>query len=89
MLPAPFPPLLTGANGLANPRDFLCPVAAYEDREVSFTVVSKFQGKLFSAKQVRSNYYLSTLTENLNKAQMLSAVTLVTLGPPRVTAVHA
>ena len=50
-LPPSFP---TGANGLANPRDFLCPVAAYEDREVpsGFTVVSKFQGKLFSAKQV-------------------------------------
>ena len=25
-----------GANGLANPRDFLTPVAAYEDREGSF-----------------------------------------------------
>ncbi len=39
-----------GANGLANPRDFLTPVAAFEDREGSFEVVSKFLGRLWSAK---------------------------------------
>ena len=36
-----------GANGLANSRDFLTPVAAYEDREGAFEVVSKFLGKLW------------------------------------------
>ncbi|GFU15013.1 homogentisate 1,2-dioxygenase [Nephila pilipes] len=42
-----------GANGLANPRDFLTPVALYEDREVeTYTIVKKFQGKLFAAHQV-------------------------------------
>ena len=41
-----------GANGLANARDFLCPVAWYEDREVEYTVLSKFQGALFAAQQV-------------------------------------
>jgi homogentisate 1,2-dioxygenase len=43
-----------GANGLANPRDFLTPVAWFEDRRPSdgYTVISKFQGALFSAKQV-------------------------------------
>uniref|UniRef100_F7DAA9 Homogentisate 1,2-dioxygenase n=1 Tax=Callithrix jacchus TaxID=9483 RepID=F7DAA9_CALJA len=42
-----------GANGLANPRDFLIPVAWYEDRQVpaGYTVINKFQGKLFAAKQ--------------------------------------
>ncbi|KAL4624877.1 homogentisate 1,2-dioxygenase [Arapaima gigas] len=42
-----------GANGLANPRDFLVPVAWYEDREVpgGYTVVNKFQGKLFLSQQ--------------------------------------
>ncbi|KAH1186276.1 homogentisate 1,2-dioxygenase isoform X1 [Mauremys mutica] len=42
-----------GANGLANPRDFLVPVAWYEDRQVAgdYTVISKYQGKLFSAQQ--------------------------------------
>jgi homogentisate 1,2-dioxygenase len=38
-----------GANGLANPRDFLTPVAAYEQREGSFEVVAKFCGNLWSA----------------------------------------
>ncbi|XP_057681023.1 homogentisate 1,2-dioxygenase [Corythoichthys intestinalis] len=42
-----------GANGLANPRDFLCPVAWYEDRQVStgYAVVNKYQGKLFACQQ--------------------------------------
>ena len=39
-----------GANGLANPRDFLAPVAAYEDREGDFELVAKFQGGLWSAR---------------------------------------
>jgi len=39
-----------GSNGLANPRDFLTPVAAYEDREGDFTLVAKFGGRLWSAK---------------------------------------
>jgi homogentisate 1,2-dioxygenase len=38
-----------GSNGLANSRDFLTPVAAYEDRDGDFTLVSKFLGKLYSA----------------------------------------
>jgi len=39
-----------GSNGLANPRDFLTPVAAYEDREGDFTLVAKFGGRLWAAK---------------------------------------
>jgi homogentisate 1,2-dioxygenase len=39
-----------GANGLANSRDFLTPVAAFQDREGSFEVVSKFLGRLWSAR---------------------------------------
>jgi len=39
-----------GSNGLANPRDFLTPVAAYEDREGDFSLVVKFGGRLWSAK---------------------------------------
>ncbi|XP_048577318.1 homogentisate 1,2-dioxygenase [Nematostella vectensis] len=46
-----------GANGLANPRDFLTPVAWYEDRDLEeFTVVSKYQGKLFAATQKHSPF---------------------------------
>jgi homogentisate 1,2-dioxygenase len=39
-----------GANGLANPRDFLTPVAAYEDRDGDFRIVAKFLGRLWEAQ---------------------------------------
>ncbi|WP_257387776.1 homogentisate 1,2-dioxygenase [Tahibacter caeni] len=38
-----------GSNGLANPRDFLAPVAAWEDVEGDFELVAKFQGELWRA----------------------------------------
>lgn len=38
-----------GANGLANPRDFLYPVAAYEDKEGDFTVLAKFDGGMWQS----------------------------------------
>ncbi len=38
-----------GSNGLANPRDFLTPVAWYEDREGAFELVAKFMGDLWTA----------------------------------------
>ncbi|MGU3432536.1 homogentisate 1,2-dioxygenase [Actinomycetes bacterium M1A6_2h] len=38
-----------GANGLAHARDFMYPVAAYEDREESVQVVQKFGGGLWAA----------------------------------------
>jgi homogentisate 1,2-dioxygenase len=38
-----------GSNGLANPRDFLAPVAAYEDTKARCTMVAKFQGNLWAA----------------------------------------
>ncbi len=38
-----------GSNGLANPRDFLTPVAAYEDVDGAHELVAKFQGHLWSA----------------------------------------
>src|SRR3954469_17103712 len=43
-----------GANGLANPRDFLTPVAGYEDREGTFRVTSKFCGKLWEGEYTHS-----------------------------------
>lgn len=39
-----------GSNGLANPRDFLTPVACYEDLEGNFELLAKFNGNLWSAK---------------------------------------
>jgi homogentisate 1,2-dioxygenase len=38
-----------GANGLANPRDFETPHAAYEDVEGDFELIAKFQGHLWRA----------------------------------------
>ena len=39
-----------GSNGLANPRDFLTPVAAYEDKEGDFELIAKFQGRFWAAR---------------------------------------
>lgn len=39
-----------GANGLANPRDFLAPVADFEDLDGDFRIVSKFLGRLWEAE---------------------------------------
>jgi homogentisate 1,2-dioxygenase len=38
-----------GANGLANPRDFLTPVAAFEDETGVFELVAKFDGAFWRA----------------------------------------
>jgi homogentisate 1,2-dioxygenase len=39
-----------GSNSLANARDFLYPMAAYEDVEGEFELIGKFQGRLWSAE---------------------------------------
>jgi homogentisate 1,2-dioxygenase len=38
-----------GANGLANARDFLAPVAEFEDVDGDFCIIAKFQGALWKA----------------------------------------
>jgi homogentisate 1,2-dioxygenase len=43
-----------GANCLANPRDFLTPVAAYEDVEAPHTLVVKWGGELFRTQTAHS-----------------------------------
>lgn len=50
---------VAGANGLANPRDFQCPVAWYEDRRVAagYTIINKYQGKLFACQQVTTRQH--------------------------------
>ncbi|XP_066245260.1 homogentisate 1,2-dioxygenase [Euwallacea similis] len=46
-----------GANGLANPRDFLTPTARYEIIECfKYEIVSKYQGKLFTCCQGHSPF---------------------------------
>lgn len=43
-----------GSNGLANPRDFLAPVAAYEDHDGPAVVVNKFLGRFWESGQDHS-----------------------------------
>lgn len=38
-----------GANGLANPRDFLAPTAAFQNKTGQFKLIAKFQGVLWEA----------------------------------------
>ena len=45
-----------GANGLANARDFLTPVAAYEDNDEPTELVAKFGGHLWSAQMDHSPF---------------------------------
>jgi homogentisate 1,2-dioxygenase len=39
-----------GSNGLANPRDFHTPVAAFEDTEGDFELIAKFDGRFWRAR---------------------------------------
>lgn len=43
-----------GANCLANPRDFLTPVAAYEDRDAPTTLMVKWGGSLWASEIAHS-----------------------------------
>ena len=45
-----------GSNGLANPRDFMTPVAAYEDIDGPHELVAKFGGHLWSAQMGHSPF---------------------------------
>ena len=56
-----------GANGLANPRDFKAPVAAYEDRDVEhYRLVNKFQGELFTCLMDHSPFDVVAWHGNYN-----------------------
>jgi homogentisate 1,2-dioxygenase len=45
-----------GSNGLANARDFLYPVAAFEQHSAPCELVAKFQGRLWSTELDRSPF---------------------------------
>jgi homogentisate 1,2-dioxygenase len=45
-----------GSNGLANPRDFLYPVAHFEDRQEEHQLISKFCGTLWDAAMTHSPF---------------------------------
>jgi homogentisate 1,2-dioxygenase len=42
-----------GANGLANTRDFLTPVAAFQDQESNWEIIARFQGEMFATDMKR------------------------------------
>ena len=50
-----------GANCLANPRDFLTPVAAYEDVEKPCTLYVKWGGELFRTKTGEKSIHARSL----------------------------
>ena len=71
-----------GTFGLANARDFLAPVAAFEDRDGDFRVVAKFGGGLWEAEidhspldivAWRGNYV--PFKYDLNRFQCINTVT--------------
>ncbi|KKB64797.1 homogentisate 1,2-dioxygenase [Robbsia andropogonis] len=43
-----------GSNGLANPRDFLTPVAAFEDKDTPHQLIAKFMGGMWCAQMKHS-----------------------------------
>lgn len=54
-LPFRLPELgVIGSNGLANPRDFQTPIAAFEEKTGDFQLISKFQGNLWVAELTHS-----------------------------------
>jgi homogentisate 1,2-dioxygenase len=54
-----------GSNGLANPRDFLAPVAAYEDAEGDYEIVKKVGGALWRATQKHTPFNVVAWHGNL------------------------
>jgi homogentisate 1,2-dioxygenase len=54
-----------GSNGLANPRDFLAPVAAFEADDGSYEIVKKYGGRLWTARQAHTPFNVVAWHGNL------------------------
>ena len=54
-----------GSNGLANPRDFQAPVAAYEDMSGAYEVIKKFGGHFWRAPMAQSPFNVVAWHGNL------------------------
>ena len=54
-----------GSNGLANPRDFLAPVAAFDDSAGDFEIVKKYGGQLWRTTQKHSPFNVVAWHGNL------------------------
>ena len=65
-----------GANCLANPRDFLTPVAAYEDKEEPSTLFVKWGGELYAHRDRPFAARCGRLARQLRALQIRSAALL-------------
>jgi homogentisate 1,2-dioxygenase len=54
-----------GSNGLANPRDFLAPVAAFDSEPGAWDIVKKFGGSFWTARQMHSPFNVVAWHGNL------------------------
>jgi homogentisate 1,2-dioxygenase len=54
-----------GSNGLANPRDFLAPVAAFEDTAGAYEIVKKYGGALWRNQQASTPFNVVAWHGNL------------------------
>ena len=54
-----------GSNGLANARDFLAPVAAYEDGALEYEVIKKFGGRFWRASMKHTPFNVVAWHGNL------------------------
>jgi homogentisate 1,2-dioxygenase len=54
-----------GSNGLANPRDFLAPVAAFEEADGPYEIVKKFGGALWRNSQLSTPFNVVAWHGNL------------------------
>ncbi|WP_325345570.1 homogentisate 1,2-dioxygenase [Xylophilus sp.] len=68
-----------GSNGLANPRDFLAPVAFAEDGEGRYEIVRKFGGRLWRASQTHTPFNVVAWHGNLTACKYDTA-TFMTIG---------
>jgi homogentisate 1,2-dioxygenase len=74
-----------GSNGLANARDFLAPVAAYEDLEGDFELIAKFQGRLWAARIKHSPLDVVGWHGNYTPYKTTSATTTPSAPSPSTT----
>ncbi|CAG8579680.1 7133_t:CDS:10 [Paraglomus occultum] len=77
-----------GANGLANPRDFLTPEAAFEDKGEAWQMYNKYAGQFFAAIQDHSPFNVVAwhgnyvpYTYDLRKFNAVNSVTFDHMDP--------
>jgi homogentisate 1,2-dioxygenase len=85
-----------GSNGLANPRDWLAPVAAYEDRRDPIEFVVKFGGDLWIAQLPHSPFDVvawhgnyAPMKYDLTRFNAMNTVTYEHADPSIFTVLHS